>query len=90
MIVGGDVASLYRSLNDIEVAIIIYNAILNSNIKFLNFNFKVASVYIAMHLTPDEIQRSPLKKVIPIRSAKGGMRPGVSANPQKIVNWVVP
>ena len=90
MIVGADVATLYPSLNDIEVAIIIFNAILNADIKFLNFNLKVASVYIAMHLTPDEVQRSPLRRVLPRRSPKGGMRPGVSANPKKIENWIFP
>ena len=43
-----------------------------------------------MHLTPDEVQRSPLQRVLPRRSAKGGMRPGVSANPKKIENWIFP
>ena len=90
VIVGADVAALYPSLNDIEVAIIIFNAILNTDIKFLNFNYRVASVYIAMHLTPDEVRRSPLGRVLPKRSAKGGVRPGVSANPRNEENWVFP
>ena len=73
VVVGADVAALYPSLNDIEVAIIIFNAIMNSDIKFLNFNFKVASAYIAMHMTPEEVERSPLWTILPRRSARGGM-----------------
>ena len=60
VVVGSDVYALYPSLNDIEVAIICYNTILNSDIRFLNFNYWVASKYIAMHLTEVEQRRSPL------------------------------
>ena len=45
VVVGSDVYALYPSLNDIEVAIICYNTILNSDIRFLNFNYWVASKY---------------------------------------------
>ena len=58
--------------------------------QFMDIGRNLASVYIAMHLTPDEVQRSPLRRVLPRRSPKGGMRPGVSANPKKIENWIFP
>ena len=54
VIIGLDFCALYPSLSDIEVAIICYQAILDSDMKFLNFDFRVASVYIAMHMTEEE------------------------------------
>ena len=70
VIIGSDVKALYPSLSDIEVALICYQAILDSDVKFLNFNFRAASLYIAMHLTEEEQRRSYLYRVIPIRTAK--------------------
>ena len=90
VIVGSDVCALYPSLNDMEVAIICYQAILDSDIKFLNFNYEVASKYIAMHLTEEEQRRSPLYRVLPRRTTRNGVKPGVSAKPKNDKNWLFP
>jgi hypothetical protein len=90
VIIGSDVCALYPSLTNIEVAIICYQAILDSDVKFLNFNFKVAGLYIAMHMTEEEQRRSPLYRVLPRRTTKAGVRPGVSANPKNEENWSFP
>ena len=65
VIIGSAVCALYPSLTDIEVAIICYQAILDSDVVFKNFNFRVASIYIAMHMTEEEQQRSPLYRILP-------------------------
>ena len=72
------------------MAIIVYKAILDSDISFLNFNYRIGALYIAMHLTPDEVRRSPLARILPSRTARGGMRPGVNANPKSEENWEFP
>ena len=90
VIVGSDVCALYPSLNDIEVAIICYQAILDSNINFQNFNYLVAGKYIAMHLTEEEQRRSPLYRVLPRRTTKNGVKPGVSSKPKNDENWMYP
>ena len=90
VIIGSDVCALFPSLTDIEVALICYQAILDSNVKFLNFNYRVASLYIAMHMTEEEQRRSPLYRVLPRRTTKNGVRPGVTANPKNEENWMFP
>ena len=52
--------ALYPSLTDKKFIIICDQAILDSGVKFQNFNFRVASMNIAMHMTEDEQRRSPL------------------------------
>ena len=79
VIVGSDVEALYPSLSDIEVALICSDAIMQSDIDFKMINFRVAEKYVAMHLTKEEQMLCPLRRILPVRTAKGGMRPGVSA-----------
>ena len=79
MIVGSDGEALYPSLSDIEVAMICFDAIMQSDIKFQMINFQVDGTYVAMHLTKEEQMLCPLRRILPVRTAKGGMRPGVSA-----------
>ena len=90
VIVGSDVCALYPSLTDIEVALMCFNAIMNTDVKFLSFNYRVASVYIAMHMTEEEQRRSPLYRILPRRSTKHGVKPGVSAKPGNQENWTFP
>ena len=60
VVVGADVKSLYASLPDVEVAVICYNAIMKSGLKFEGINFRTAGKYVAMHLTKEEQAMSPL------------------------------
>ena len=90
VIVGSDVEALYPSLSDVEVALICFDAIMNSDINFQMINFRVAGKYVAMHLSKEEQLLSPLRRILPVRTAKGGVRPGVSAAPGKDENWSFP
>ena len=40
-----------------------------------------------MHMTEEELRRSPLARILPRREAKGGVRPGVSAAPRIDKSW---
>ena len=59
-------------------------------VKFQNINYRVASLYIALHMTEDEQRRSPLYRVLRRRTTRNGVRPGVSAKPGNAENWVFP
>ena len=90
VIIGSDVTALYPSLTDIEVAITCFDAVLNSDIKFLNINYQVAGKYVAMHLTPEEQRRSPLYNILPRRTSKNGVRPGVRTGSfllKRLLSW---
>jgi hypothetical protein len=89
VVVGSDVVSLYPSLTDIEVAVICYNAIMESNISFGSINYRQARMYLAMHMTEAEQRISPLRRVLPTREASG-VRPGVTSDPRKEGNWIFP
>ena len=90
VVVGADVEALYPSLTDLEVAQICYDAVMNSKIKFNNVNYRKARMYIALNLSKTEQRLSNLRRVLPWRTAKGGVRPGVTADPEKEENWVFP
>ena len=90
VIIGSDVKALYPSLSDIEVSLIVHDAVMKSNVKFDNINHRIATQYIAMHINNDELKHSDLRRVLPIRTAKAGAKPGVNADPEKEVNWSFP
>ena len=86
VVTGADVEGLYPSLSDIEVALIVFEAIMNSGIKFENIDFRLAGKYISMHLTEEEQRVSPLWRILPRRTTRNGVRPGVSADPRNEEN----
>ena len=87
---GANVEGLYPSLSDIEVALIVFEAIINSDIKFENVDFHMAGKYVAMHMTEEEQRVSPISRILPRRTAKGGVRPGVSSDPRNDEHWSFP
>ena len=48
---GADVKALYPSLTDLEVALLCYEAVMETDIKFENINYRTVAKYIAIHLT---------------------------------------
>ena len=50
VVIGADIKSLYPSLPDVEVALICYETILRSGIRFDGIDFQKAGKYVAMHL----------------------------------------
>ena len=90
VVVGADVEALYPNLSDIEVALICYQAVMESSITFNNINYKLARTYIAMNLSKTEQRLSPLYRVLPRRTSRGGTRPGVTAPVDKDDHWEFP
>jgi hypothetical protein len=78
LIVGADVESLYPSLEAQTVANIVYKAMLETEIKFKNIDFKEAIRYIALNWTEKECRTSNIWKLLPWRSKKQGVRPGMT------------
>jgi hypothetical protein len=58
--------------------------------RFESLDFRKVGKYVAMHLTKEEQQRSLLARVLQRRTAKGGVRPCVSADPDNNENWKFP
>ena len=81
VVIGADVEALYPSLSDIDVAWIYHDAVMNSKVVFSNINYKKALKYIAISLDKSEQRLSPLYRVLPRRTSKGGVRPGVTSDP---------
>ena len=78
VIVGSDVEALYPSLEDVKVAEICYKAVLESDMKFENIDYKEAVRYIAMHWSESQCRMSDLRRVLPTRTSVKGVRPGVT------------
>ena len=70
VVIGADVKSLYPSLPDVEVALICYEAILKSGIRFEGIDFQKGGKYVAMHLTKEDQSLLPLSGILPRRTAK--------------------
>jgi hypothetical protein len=62
-VVGSDVTALYPSLEAIEVARIVYNAVMETEVKFSGINFKEACRMIALTSSEQECRLGPLKRV---------------------------
>ena len=77
-IVGADVEALYPSLEAIEVANIVYTAIMETEVKFEGVDYLEGCRYIALTSTEQECRLGPLRRVLPRRRHKNGVRPGVS------------
>ena len=88
VVVGADVAALYPSLSDLEVGIICHDAVMNTNIKFKNY--KIAAKFVSIHLSETEARLSPLFPILPRRTSRQGVRPGVTSNPDNESSWWYP
>ena len=90
VVVGADVEALYPNLTDIEVANLCYEAIMKSKISFNNINYRKARLYISINMNKTDQRTSPLWRVLPRRTSRGGVRPGVTASPENEENWYFP
>ena len=73
-----DVEALYPSLSDIEVAEIVYQAIMETDIGFEGVDYMEGVKYIVMNSTAQECRTSPLRRILPRRRHVNGVRPGVT------------
>ena len=78
VIVGADVEALYPSLEDTQVAEIIFKAVMGSNVKFDGVNHQEGARYIALNSTEQECRTGPLRRILPRRRHVAGTRPGVT------------
>ena len=90
VVVGADVEALYPSLSDVDVAWICHDAVMKSKVTFSNIDYRKALKYIAISLDKTEQRLSPLYRVLPRRTSKGGVRPGVTSDPDNDENWAFP
>jgi hypothetical protein len=77
-VVGADVEALYPSLSEIQVAEIIYKAIMETEVGFRGINYLEGAKYIVLNSTAKECRISPLKRILPIRRHDNGTRPGIT------------
>ena len=77
-VVGSDVEALYPSLDAVEVAQIIYNAMMKTEIQFKGVNYQEACRMIALTSSEQECRLGPLRRVLPVRRYVNGTRPGIS------------
>ena len=64
-IIGADVEALYPPLEAVQVANIVYQAVMDSNIKFKGVNYQEGARYIALTSTEQECPLGPLRRVLP-------------------------
>ena len=77
-IIRAEVEALYPSLEAIQVADIVYKAVMETEIEFKNINYQDGVQYIALTSTAQECRIGPLKRVLPRRRHVNGVRPGVT------------
>ena len=70
--VGSDVEALYPSLDDMEVANIVYKAIMDSEIEFDSVDYLEGARYIAINWTAAQCKSSELRRVLPVRRHVNG------------------
>ena len=73
-----DVESLYPSLDAMEVAQIVYNAMMKTEIEFKGVNYQEACRMTALTSSEQECRLGRLRRVLPIRRYTNGTRPGIS------------
>ena len=78
VVVGSDVEALYPSLQDTQVAEIIFNAIMETKVGFEGVNHQEGARYIVLNCTEQECRLGPLGRVSPRRRFKKETRPGVT------------
>ena len=90
VVIGADVEALFPNLADIEVANICFEAVLKSKIVFKNINYRKALLYIAINMNKTDQRTSLLWRVLPRRTSRGGVRPGVTSYPNNEEHWYFP
>ena len=78
VIAGADVEALYPSLEDVQVAEIVFKAVLESKVEFEGVDYQEGARYIALNSSEQECRTGPLRRVLPRRRFVAGSRPGVT------------
>ena len=78
VVVGADVEALYPSLEDVQVADIVYQAVMETEVGFEGVHWQEGARYIALNSTAQECRVSPLSRILPTRRKTTGTRPGIT------------
>ena len=71
-------------------ALICFRAVMDTKVNLVNINYVLAVKYIAICMEETEQRHSPLSKILPRRTTKNGVRPGVTSSPTNDTNWFYP
>ena len=82
VIIGSDVVSLYPNLEVEGVVQRVKEAIMESDMKWDNFDYLEGVRYIALNWTQEECNRSELRRVLPVRRGRRGSRPTIKEQVQ--------
>ena len=77
-IIGFDVDALYPSLDWESTEEVIREAVMNSDIIWEGVDILEGCRYIALNWSGEQCRASPLSRVLPVRRAKTGTRPGIT------------
>ena len=75
VIIGADVVNHYPQLRVEASALAAKKAILLTDVKFNNINYKEAARYLALEMSDTEISLSGLRHVLPVRRSNKGTKP---------------
>ena len=95
-IIGCDVNALYPSLDWDTSEEMVKSAIMESDIRWDEFDIMEGCRYIALNWSGDKCRRSTLARILPVRRARTGVRPGVrgsgpmGAEPHDQEQWRFP
>ena len=95
-VIGWDVNALYPSLDWETTERVVKDAVLNSSIKWEDVDIMEGCRFIALNLSAEECRKSSLARILPVRRAKTGVRPGVKgagpmgAEPHDQEQWRFP
>ena len=63
---------------------------MKSKIAFKNINYRKARLCLATNMNETDQRTSPLWRILPRRTSRGGVRPGITASPDNEEHWYFP
>ena len=75
--VGYDVVTLYPDMDTDEAVRGIHEAVMNSPVSFENVDYLECTIYISLNWDQKKCNESELRRVLPVRRGKRGVRPWV-------------
>ena len=96
VLIGGDVVSLYPSLDIKKIVKWMREAVLKSNIKWEGVDYGECARYIVLNWDEEKCRRSALRRVLPVRRSKQGTKPDIKGKGPRgkergdMEQWVFP
>ena len=96
VLIGGDVVSLYPSLDVRKIVKWMREAVMKSSIKWEGVDYGECARYIVLNWEEDKCRRSVLRRVLPVRRSRQGTKPGIKGKGPRgkergdMEQWVFP